>query len=153
MALTVASPTRMLPWTATWSPVRPPNQGKHSLPVKLAAPPCISTMPTWRFAESGSPAVSRSMTAWGDMPFANRSRPAGPKLVLAYDWVAIAPTPPRAQGTTAPADRNFDATATPHSPAKGSAATMLNVLQGITAGKPYGIMDTAISRPSPGGCP
>jgi len=28
MAVTVASPTRMLPWTATWSPVRPPNQGK-----------------------------------------------------------------------------------------------------------------------------
>jgi hypothetical protein len=53
---------------------------------------------------------------------------------LAWDWVAIAPTPPRAQGTTAPAARNLEATATPHSPAAGSAATMLKVLQGITAG-------------------
>jgi hypothetical protein len=43
----------------------------------------------------------------------------------------MAPTPPRAHGTTAPADRNFDATATPHSPAEGSAATMLKVMREI----------------------
>src|ERR1700675_1220268 len=150
MAVTVASPTRMLPWTATCSAVSPPNQGKHALPEKVAASPCISTMPTWRFAASGSAAVSRSIAAWGDTPLASRSSPAGPGLVLAYDWGAIAPTPPPAQGTPAPAHRNFDAPATPHSPATGSAATMLKVLQGITAGKPYGIMSTAFSPPSPG---
>jgi hypothetical protein len=48
--------------------------------------------------------------------------------VLAHDCVATAPTLARAHGTTAPTAGNFDATATPQSPAAGSAATIENVI-------------------------
>jgi len=55
---------------------------------------------------------------------------------LAKDWVATAPTPARAHGTTAPTDRNLEATATPHSPVAGSAATMENVRRSFIQSKP-----------------
>lgn len=47
--------------------------------------------------------------------------------MFAYDWVATAPTPARAYGTTEPTATNFDSTATPRSFVFGSKATMLNV--------------------------
>src|SRR5690606_39824640 len=56
-----------------------------------------------------------------------RSRPRGPKTVLAYDWVATAPTPARAHDTTAPTARNLDATATPRSPVSASNPTIEKV--------------------------
>src|SRR5690606_12440758 len=60
-------------------------------------------------------------------PRAIRSRPRGPKTVLAYDWVATAPTPARAHDTTAPTARNLDATATPRSPVSASNPTIEKV--------------------------
>jgi hypothetical protein len=56
--------------------------------------------------------------------------PSGPKAVLAKDWVATAPAPTAAHGTTEPTARNFDATATPISPARKSTATMEKVAMG-----------------------
>jgi len=46
------------------------------------------------------------------------------------DWVATAPTPAFAHGTTAPTAKKRDATPTPHSPVPGSRATMENVATG-----------------------
>jgi len=135
MAAMVDSETRMFPWTATPGAVTPPAQGKQWVPLKVADCPCRSTMPTCRLWASGSRAIKRSMTVSGAMPSASIARPSGPWLVLAYDWVAIAPTPPLAQGTTAPAARNFEATATPHSPEVASAATMEKVLRRVTGGE------------------
>lgn len=47
--------------------------------------------------------------------------------MLASAWVATAPTFARAEGTTEPTARNLEATATPHSPASISHATIENV--------------------------
>ena len=47
--------------------------------------------------------------------------------MFAHDCVATAPTPALAQGTTAPTQGNLEATATPQSPASGSAAAIENV--------------------------
>ena len=47
--------------------------------------------------------------------------------MFAFDCVATAPTPARAQGTTDPTAKNRLATATPTSPASGSAATIEKV--------------------------
>src|SRR5688572_2807464 len=63
----------------------------------------------------------------GDAPFASRVRAPGPYVVLAEACVATAPTPARAKGTTDPTEKNRLATATPTSPASGSAATIENV--------------------------
>jgi hypothetical protein len=55
------------------------------------------------------------------------------ELISASACVPKAPIPPRAQGTKAPTARNFDWTATPHSPASGSVATS-NTWRGRTGG-------------------
>jgi hypothetical protein len=47
--------------------------------------------------------------------------------VFADDWVATAPTPALAQGTTVPTAKKRLATATPTSPVAGSAAAIENV--------------------------
>ena len=47
--------------------------------------------------------------------------------MFAQDCVATALTPALAHGTTAPTHGNLDATATPQSPASGSAATIEKV--------------------------
>jgi hypothetical protein len=54
--------------------------------------------------------------------------------------VATAPAPTAAHGTTEPTARNFDATATPISPARKSTATMEKVAMG---GRMGGIFVTA----------
>src|SRR5262245_30061505 len=53
--------------------------------------------------------------------------PLGPKVVFAADWVATAPTPASAHGTTLPTAKNFEATATPRSPLAGSKPTIEKV--------------------------
>ena len=114
----------MLPWAANPGPVIPPAHAKHDPPVWVAAPPCASTIPTWRWLRSGSALTSRSSAWCADMPPAMRASPSGPNVTFANDWVATAPTPAEAHGTTAPTARNLDCTATPRSPVAGSSATM-----------------------------
>ena len=43
---------------------------------------------------------------------------------MTSDWVATAPTPASAQGTTGPTWKYIDCTATPSSPVSGSRATI-----------------------------
>src|SRR5689334_16266406 len=68
----------------------------------------------------------------------------------------MAPTPPRAQGTTAPTARNFDCTATPTSPLAGSHPTMENVLthgrSDETAMRVGLIGSSSAARPTGRGC-
>jgi len=127
MSATTASPARMLPWQQNPSPVTPPAQSKHSEPVNEAERPAMSTIPTWRVSRSESPSRRRPSASCGERPCPSRSRPRTPNVTSAKAWVATAPTPPRAQGTTAPAARNLDCTATPASPASGSTAAIENV--------------------------
>src|SRR5919109_2601514 len=63
------------------------------------------------------------------------SRPRGPWATFAHACVATAPTPASAHGTTDPAARNFDATATPHSARARSQATTENVERLSTVGE------------------
>ena len=69
-------------------------------------------------------------------PPAISARPSGPKEVFAHAWVATAPTPALAHGTTAPTARNLDCTAMPRSPVAGSRATIEKV-----EGRHYGSRD------------
>src|SRR3990172_13132478 len=96
----------------------------HSAPVWLAVTPEAETTPTWRCAGIRSAAKTASIATCGDCPLARASRMRGPKPANPIAWVATAPTPARAQGTTAPTARDLDCTATPTSPLVGSAATM-----------------------------
>src|SRR5450756_2133262 len=89
-------------------PVRPPAQAKHERPVWVADAPWASTMPTWRCSRRRSASTSVASAPVAVAPPARSARPSGPNPTLAYDWVAIAPTPARAHGTTDPTARNLD---------------------------------------------
>ena len=58
-------------------------------------------------------------------PPAISSSPRSPYAVLLRLWVATAPTPARAQGTSPPTLGNLDWTTTPRSPVTESQATRL----------------------------
>src|SRR3954471_9278302 len=85
-------------------------------------------MPSCRSVRSASAAVSRSTVSVAVAPAASSASPSGPYATFANDWVATAPTPARAHGTTAPTARNFDCTATARSPVAASRATIENVI-------------------------
>ena len=125
----------MFPWQAWPLPVNDAACSKHSFPVNEAARPEASTIPACRVSRLSSSDSSRSRVDWGSSPSAKRSSPRGPNVASAKDWVATAPSPPRAHGTTAPTARNFDCVATPTSLASGSAATMENVMNTGSAGR------------------
>src|SRR4029079_3420367 len=78
---------------------------------------------------TGGPRGTRSGRARPASPGAIASSSAGTIAVFAAAWVAIAPTPARAHGTTAPTPRNFDWTATARSPVAGSRATIEKVIR------------------------
>ena len=155
MVATVSSETRMLPWTATPGAVRPPAQGMHCSPVKVADRPCMSTTPTWRWEAMASACVSRSITSTGATPCASSRRPSGPYERLANAWVATAPTPAWAQGTITPTARNLEATATPHSWASGSAAAIEKVAIGesLEGKSTFGIMRLPLPHVKEMPCP
>jgi hypothetical protein len=78
-----------------------------------------------RVHDARLPAATSSASVSGaERPAASLASPSGPYVTFANDWVATAPTPASAQGTTAPTARNFDWTAIPRSPVAGSSATM-----------------------------
>src|SRR5438445_609591 len=126
-AFRTSSPARMFPWAAKFRPTTCPAHGKHSFPVYDAARPRASTTPTWRWAASSSDITSFFRTSFGAIPRFSIASASGPYAVLAYAWVATAPTRAAANGTTAPTATNFDSTATPKSLVFGSNATILNV--------------------------
>src|SRR5437879_2613573 len=126
-AFRTSSPARMFPWAAKFRPTTCPAHGKHSFPVYDAARPRASTTPTWRWAASSSDVTSFFTTSFGAIPRFSIASASGPYAVLAYAWVATAPTRAAANGTTAPTATNFDSTATPNSLVFGSNATLLNV--------------------------
>jgi hypothetical protein len=68
------------------------------------------------------------MTASAGWPSASIVSPSALYAVFASAWVAIAPTPARAAGTTAPTARNFDAVATPQVSPSGDWATIEKVM-------------------------
>src|SRR5512142_2205219 len=109
-------------------PETKPAQAKQLLPENVTEPPFASTKPTCLSSLSGSSSNKRSSVSRADRPVASNANPRGPKDVLAKDWVATAPTPACAQGTTAPTAGNFDATATPQACSSRSQATMENVI-------------------------
>src|SRR5689334_9710560 len=109
-------------------PETPPAQAKHPVPENVTEPPFASTRPTCLSSLSGSSSNNRSSVSCAESPVPSRARPRGPKDVLANDWVATAPTPACAHGTTAPTAGNFDATATPQAPSSRSLATIENVM-------------------------
>ncbi len=63
----------------------------------------------------------------GVAPPASSASPRGPNAATPAAWVATAPTPACAQGTTVPTAKYLDCTAQPTSPDTGSAAQMENV--------------------------
>src|SRR5437016_9297091 len=107
--------------------MRWPAHGKHSFPVYEADRPRASTTPACRCAASLSALTRRCSASFGATRCFSRARAFGPYVVFAYDWVATAPTPARAKGTTAPTATNFDSTAMPRSFVLGSNPTMLKV--------------------------
>jgi hypothetical protein len=92
--------------------------------VNEIARPFASTIPTCLRSRMSSGFKSDSITVCGSAPVARSSSPFGPKVVLPNAWVAIAPIPAFAQGTTEPTAKNLDCTATPSSPVAGSKATI-----------------------------
>ena len=56
------------------------------------------------------------------LPCSSSASTFGPYAATPAAWVATAPTPAFAQGTTEPTARNFDCVATPHWPASRSQA-------------------------------
>jgi hypothetical protein len=70
---------------------------------------------------------SASRASLADFPSPSSSTPLVPSVTLTAAWVATAPAPALAYGTTAPTARYLDATATPHSFRSGSYATMEKV--------------------------
>ena len=100
----------------------------HSEPVKDAAPPVASTIPSCRWARPSSAPVREATASLAVAPPLSRARPSAPYSGFAWAWVATAPTPARADGTTAPTAGNLEATATPQSPRSGSQATIENVM-------------------------
>jgi hypothetical protein len=107
------------------APTLPPAQSNVLPPLKLAALPRASTMPTWRSWSIVSVFITSRSACSAVAPFAISSRPRSPYAVLLRLWVATAPTPARAQGTRPPTLGNFDCTTTPRSPVAESQPTML----------------------------
>ncbi len=114
-----------LPCTVNASPSMWPAAGIVSDPVKAATPPRASTTPSCRCCAPGSLAISAATTSLAERPARSSSRPIGPNEMLTDAWVAMAPTPASAHGTTGPTLRKCDCTATPKRPVAGSRATML----------------------------
>jgi len=105
----------MLPWPVG-APTRPPAQSKVEVPLKLAAVPRASTIPTCRSWSMVSVRITMRSASSAVAPWAIRSSPRSPYAVLLRLWVATAPIPARPHGTIPPTLGNFDCTATPRSP-------------------------------------
>src|SRR5207302_11317885 len=92
-----------------------------------------------RCRASRAASTGRCNGPFGSTSRFSRARAVGPYVVFAYDWVATAPTPAWAKGTTAPTATNFDSTAIPRSFVLGSNPTMLKVDgQGCGMGRDIG---------------
>ena len=114
----------MLATTANPSPTTWPVSRKQPAPVWTAARPSASTIATCRRSRPGSPARSSSRTSGALRPARILSRPNAPYEPSVKPWVATAPTPASAHGTSAPIENQWDWTATPSSPVAGSRATI-----------------------------
>src|SRR5581483_8401501 len=124
IASTVSRETRMFPWTAYPSPVRPPAQARQPSPVKDALPPRASTTPSCRCARPSSAAVRRATASSAEAPPASSASPSRPQPTFSQACVATAPTSACTHGASAPTARNLDWTATPHSRRSRSQATI-----------------------------
>src|SRR6185312_9982622 len=120
----------MFAWQETSSPVLWPANGIALEPVCTATRPEASRTATWRPAEPGSSATSRSRASPADAPDRIRSSAYGPYEGWTLAWVATAPTPGSAHGTIGPTENQCDWTATPSSPVAGSRATIEYVCTG-----------------------
>src|SRR5258705_58537 len=133
MPATTAGPARMFPWQTKSAPFSPPAQSRHLLPVQLATPPCASAIPSWRESQTESVAASARSTSGALSPDFNKTSALSPNEGSTRAWVAIAPTPASAQGTSVPTLKYFDCTATPSSFVTESNATIENVPRSFDA--------------------
>ena len=106
---------------AAGSPARPGEAGASRV---VGRPPLRVHDTGLALCARPSASTSAASAPCASAPLSRSARPSGPYRTLAYDWVAIAPTPARAHGTTDPTARNLDWTATPRSPVTPSRATM-----------------------------
>src|SRR5690242_17034605 len=133
MPATTAGPARMFPWQAKSTPCSPPCQSRHLLPVQVAIPPRASAIPTWRESHTESVAARARMTSEAESPVRRSAKALGPNDGSTRAWVATAPTPASAQGTSVPTLKYLDCTATPSSCVTESKATMENVPRSFEA--------------------
>src|SRR5204863_7204281 len=98
----------MLPWQAKSGPCSPPAQSRHLLPVQDAMPPCASAIPTWRESQAESVAASARRASGAESPDRNNASALGPNDGSTRAWVATAPTPASAQGTSVPTLKYLD---------------------------------------------
>jgi len=75
--ITSPFPPETFPWP-DGAPVRPPAQSNVDLPVKLAALPCASTMPTCRSCNIVSVRITIRSASSAVAPSAIRSSPRSP---------------------------------------------------------------------------
>jgi hypothetical protein len=113
----------MFAWAENPSPVTWPASAMQQSPVCAAARPWASTIPTWRTCCRASAVTSAASARSGGRPARMSSSPSGPYERSENDWLATAPTPDSAQGTTEPTANAFVCTATPSSPVAESRAT------------------------------
>jgi hypothetical protein len=124
MASQTSSPASMLPWALTPSPTRCPAAPAQRSPVKAAARPAASTMPTWRISGWGSTCCNASSTAGAGWSARSRSRPSGPYWRAANAWLQTTPTPASANVAMLPTLKKWDATPMPRAPLSRSLATI-----------------------------
>ncbi|MBK9968673.1 MAG: hypothetical protein IPP07_28940 [Holophagales bacterium] len=86
--------------------------------------PAASIIATWRTSRPASAARSPRSASGALRPAFRSERPKGPYVASTNDWVAMAPTPASAHGTSAPTENQCDWTATPSCPVAGSRATI-----------------------------
>ena len=129
IAASTSGPASTLPCMLTPRPTRSPAQGRHASPVCAAALPSRSTRPTCRWAAASSSSTIRSRATSAVAPSSSRDRASPFQATFASAWVATAPMPATAAGTTDPTARNFEATATPHDSPSSERATMEKVMR------------------------